>query len=102
MDKFHVVAEQGVVHVRVWSHSAWRHMLIYVFGTGGMTMSDIAISSWCSTERQGDTSESVVFHFLLLGVWDRCLFVCVLVAVFCLFCLLVSIDTLLSFSPILQ
>ena len=57
-----------------WYH---RHMLNYVFGTGGMTMSDIAISSWCSTERQGDTSESVVFHFLLLGVWDRCLFVCV-------------------------
>ena len=46
-----------------WYH---RHMLNYVFGTGGMTMSDIAISSWCSTERQGDTSESVVFHFLLL------------------------------------
>ena len=23
MDKFHVVAEQGVAHVRVWSHSAW-------------------------------------------------------------------------------
>ena len=22
MDKFHVVAEQGVAHVRVWSHSA--------------------------------------------------------------------------------
>ena len=35
----------------------------YDFGTGGMTMSDIAISSWSSTERQGDTSESVVFHF---------------------------------------
>ena len=34
----------------------------YDFGTGGMTMSDIAISSWSSTERQGDTSESVVFH----------------------------------------
>ena len=32
-------------------------------------MSDIAISSWCSTERQGDTSESVVFDLLLLGVW---------------------------------
>ena len=28
-----------------WYH---RHMLNYVFGTGGMTMSDIAISSWCS------------------------------------------------------
>ena len=23
VDKFHVVAEQGVAHVRVWSHSAW-------------------------------------------------------------------------------
>ena len=59
-----------------WYH---RHMLNYAFGTGGITMSDIAISSWCSTERQGDTSESVVFHFLLLGVWDRCLFVLCLV-----------------------
>ena len=58
-----------------WYH---RHMLNYAFGTGGMTMSDITISSWCSTERQEDTSESAVFHFLLLGVWDRCLFACVL------------------------
>ena len=47
--------------------------------------SDIAISSWCSTERQGDTSESVVFHFLLLGVWDRCLFVCVWLLCFACF-----------------
>ena len=23
VDKFHVVTEQGVAHVRVWSHSAW-------------------------------------------------------------------------------
>ena len=65
-----------------WYH---RHMLNYAFGTGGMTMSDIAISSWCSTERQGDTSESVVFHFLLLGVWDRCLFVCVWLLCFACF-----------------
>ena len=57
-----------------WYH---HHMLNYAFRTGGMTMSDIAISSWCSTKRQGDTSESVVFYFLLLGVWDRCLFACV-------------------------
>ena len=48
-------------------------------------MSDIAISSWCSTERQGDTSESVVFHFLLLGVWDRCLLVCVWLLCFACF-----------------
>ena len=47
-------------------------------------MSDIAISSWCSTERQG-ASESVVFHFLLLGVWDRCLFVCVWLLCFACF-----------------
>ena len=65
-----------------WYH---RHMLNYALGTGGMTMSDIAISSWCSTERQGDTSESVVFHFLLLGVWDRCLFACVWLLCFACF-----------------
>ena len=27
MDKFHVVAEQGVAHVRVWSHSGSLHPL---------------------------------------------------------------------------
>ena len=54
--------------------------MVMVYGRSSAdnpAFSAIAISSWCSTERQGDTSESVVFHFLLLGVWDRCLFVCV-------------------------
>ena len=82
-----------------WYH---RHMLNYAFGTGGMTMSDIAISSWCSTERQGDTSESVVFHFLLLGVWDRCLFACVWLL--CLFVLFFGfrrhLAFLFTYSPI--
>ena len=48
----------------------------YNSATGGMTMSDIAISLWSSAERHGDTSESVVFHFFLLGVRDCWLVVC--------------------------
>ena len=39
----------------------------------------------CSTKRQEDTSESVVFHFLLLGVGDCCLFVCVWLLCFACF-----------------
>ena len=38
------------------------HAVDYDFGTCGISMSDIAISSRSCTERHGDFSESVVFH----------------------------------------
>ena len=81
-----------------WYH---RHMLNYAFGTGGMTMSYcyfVVVQYWETRGYFWKRSVSLS-SARCLGSLSFCL---CLVAVFCLSCFLVSADTLLSFSPILQ
>ena len=50
---------------------------IYDIGLCGTSMRIFATSSRSSTERHGDFSESVVFHFTRCPFWFGCWVVCV-------------------------
>ena len=66
------------------------HAVDYDFGICGISMSDITISSRSCTERHGDFSESVVFHFSTRCPVFWFLFGWAFWFCFCCFCVLVA------------